>query len=105
LFDLHHGLDQLSRDTDKLIACFEHYLALEGHPITRAMAEQRMLQKLTRGLTEDITPLLPAGVHFTDTHAMPIRFVCHHLAPAGKHRLHLRIEVFLNLRRGFLAGF
>jgi len=24
------------------IACFDHYLALEGKPITRAMAEQRM---------------------------------------------------------------
>jgi predicted nucleotidyltransferase component of viral defense system len=70
LFDLYHGLDQLSLDTDKLIACLEHYLALEGHPISRAMAEKRMLQKLTRSLVEDVTPLLPAGVHFTDTHAM-----------------------------------
>lgn len=70
LFDLYHGLDQLLLDADKLIACFEHYLALESHSISRAMAEQRMLQKLTRSLTEDITPLLPAGVHFTDTHAM-----------------------------------
>jgi len=70
LFDLSNGLDRLSLDTDKLIACFEHYLELEGHLISRAMAEQRMLQKLTRSLTEDITPLLPAGVHFTDTHAI-----------------------------------
>lgn len=70
LFDLYHGLDQLSLDTDKLIACFEHYLTLEGHTISRAMAEQRMLQKLTRNVTEDIAPLLPAGVHFTDTHAI-----------------------------------
>lgn len=70
LFDLHHGLDQLSLDADKLIACFEHYLALEGHPISRAMAEQRMLQKLTGNLTEDITPLLPSGIEFTDVHAI-----------------------------------
>lgn len=64
LFDLHHGLDQLAMDRNKLIACFDHYLALEGRPITRAIAEQRMLEKLTRSLTEDIAPLLPAGVRF-----------------------------------------
>jgi len=38
LFDLHHGLDQLAMDPDKLISCFDHYLALEGNPITRAVA-------------------------------------------------------------------
>ncbi|MES2946342.1 MAG: nucleotidyl transferase AbiEii/AbiGii toxin family protein [Pseudomonadota bacterium] len=64
LFDLHQGLEQLSLDTSKLIACFDHYLALESKPITRAMAEQRMLEKLTRDITEDIAPLLPAGVRF-----------------------------------------
>jgi hypothetical protein len=57
-------------DFDKLIACFDHYLALEGKPITRAIAEQRMLEKLTRSLTEDIAPLLPAGVRFNDADAL-----------------------------------
>ncbi|QKE38149.1 nucleotidyl transferase AbiEii/AbiGii toxin family protein [Ferrovum myxofaciens] len=70
LFDLHHGLDQLGMDRDKLIACFDHYLALEGKPITRAVAEQRMLEKLTRSLTEDIAPLLPVGVRFNDDDAL-----------------------------------
>ncbi len=70
LFDLHEGLKQLSMDPGKLIACFEHYLALEGKPITRAIAEQRMLEKLRRSLTEDIAPLLPAGVQFNDDDAM-----------------------------------
>lgn len=70
LFDLHHGLEQLALDADSLIACFDHYLALESHPISRAMAEQRMLQKLTRSLTEDIAPLLPSGIEFTDVHAI-----------------------------------
>lgn len=70
LFDLHHGLDQLALDADNLMACFEHYLALEGHPISRAMAEQRMLQKLTRSLTEDIAPLLPVGVRFDEEAAI-----------------------------------
>lgn len=70
LFDLHEGLRRLSMDSDKLIACFEHYLALEGTPITRANAEQRMLEKLRRSLIDDIAPLLPAGIRFDDDAAM-----------------------------------
>lgn len=70
LFDLYHGLEQLAMDPRKLIACFDHYLALEGKPITRAVAEQRMLEKLTRSLIEDIAPLLPAGVRFNDDDAI-----------------------------------
>lgn len=64
LFDFNEGLRQLGLDSGKVISCLEHYLALEGHPISRAEAEQRMLKKLNRGLTEDIDPLLPAGVRF-----------------------------------------
>ena len=70
LFDLHQGLAQPMLDPDKLIACFNHYLALEGNAITRAVAEQRMLEKLTHSLTEDIAPLLPAGVRFNDVDAL-----------------------------------
>ena len=70
LFDLHQGLEQLHLDPQKVIACFDHYLALEGKPITRAMAEQRMLEKLTRSLTEDVAPMLPAGVRWTSEDAI-----------------------------------
>jgi predicted nucleotidyltransferase component of viral defense system len=70
LFDLHHGLEQLMLDPNKLITCFEHYLALEGNSITRAVAEQRMLEKLARSLTEDIAPLLPVGIRFNDDDAV-----------------------------------
>ena len=70
LFDLHQGLDQLALDAHELIASFDYYLALEGKTITRAGAEQRMLEKLTRSLIEDIAPLLPAGVHFNDDNAL-----------------------------------
>ncbi len=70
LFDLHQGLEQLALVPEKLIACFDHYLALEGKPITRAMAEQRMLEKLTRSLAEDVTPLLPAGIRFGEADAI-----------------------------------
>ena len=70
LFDLHHGLEQLSLNSNDLITCFNHYLTLEGKPISRAVAEQRMLEKLDRSLIEDIAPLLPVGVRFNDDDAM-----------------------------------
>lgn len=70
LFDLHHGLDQLGLDPARVIAAFDHYLAQEGTVITRAQAEQRMLEKLTQSLTEDISPLLPAGIRFDDADAL-----------------------------------
>lgn len=68
LFDLGEGLKDLSLDTGKLLASFEHYVTLEGKQITRPVAEQRMLEKLTHSLVEDVGPLLPAGVRF-DEHA------------------------------------
>jgi predicted nucleotidyltransferase component of viral defense system len=70
LFDLQQGLSLLDLNKDKLIACFDHYLAMENKPISRAIAEQRMLEKLTRNLTDDIAPLLPAGIRFNDDDAI-----------------------------------
>jgi predicted nucleotidyltransferase component of viral defense system len=70
LFDLDRGLRELSMSAEKLLACFDHYLAIEGKPITRAMAEQRMLERLTHSLTEDIGPLLPAGIRFNEDDAI-----------------------------------
>jgi predicted nucleotidyltransferase component of viral defense system len=70
LFDLNEGLLQLGLNRDRVIACFEHYLTQEGHSISRANAEERMLKKLNQSLTEDIAPLLPAGVSFTDADAI-----------------------------------
>ncbi len=70
IFDLHYGLEDLALDDDKVVACFYHYLKLEGQQITRAMAEQRMLQKLTSSLTEDIAPLLPTGVRYGESDAV-----------------------------------
>jgi hypothetical protein len=43
---------------------------LEGTSISHANAERRMLEKLNRSLTEDIAPLLPSGVTFTDAEAI-----------------------------------
>lgn len=70
LFDLHHGLGSLGLDPARVVAAFDHYLAEEGTVITRAHAEQRMLEKLSRSLTDDIGPLLPAGVRFNDDDAL-----------------------------------
>ena len=70
LFDLYEGLKQLSMNPDKLIACFEYYSSMEGKPISRAVAEQRMLRKLSRSLTDDIVLLLPADIQFDDEDAI-----------------------------------
>lgn len=70
LFDLHEGWKQLGLDGDKLVACFEHYLALEGKAISRANAEETMLRKLIKSLIEDVSPLLPVGVTFNEDDAI-----------------------------------
>ncbi len=70
LFDLNQGLAQLSMDARKIIASFEHYLTIQGMSINRAAAEQRMLQKLNKSLTEDIALLLPIGATFTEKEAI-----------------------------------
>lgn len=70
LFDLNQGLLQLTLDPGRIVSCFEHYLAVEEMAISRANAERRMLEKLGQSLTEDIAPLLPPGVRFTDTDAV-----------------------------------
>jgi hypothetical protein len=70
LFDFHVGFDQLALDPTKVLAAFEHYVARDGTPISRANAEERMLGKLTRSLTEDIAPLLAQGTVFGETEAL-----------------------------------
>jgi predicted nucleotidyltransferase component of viral defense system len=70
LFDLNEGLVSLSMDIEKLISCFDHYLALQETKISRANAEETMLKKLNQSLTEDIAPLLPVHVAYTDEDAV-----------------------------------
>lgn len=69
LFDLNEGLRQLPLAPEKVIASFDHYLTHEGTQITRANAEERMLAKLTRSLTDDIAPLLSTDVVYRDAEA------------------------------------
>jgi predicted nucleotidyltransferase component of viral defense system len=70
LFDLNEALLLPGLDGDRLLECFRHYLEQDGHPITRAIAEERMLNKLNTSLTEDIAPLLPPGVNFDEAAAI-----------------------------------
>ncbi len=70
LFDLGEGLKQLALDPTMVLASFDHYLALGDDVITRADAEQRMLEKFNRSLIEDIAPLLPVGVDFGEADAL-----------------------------------
>mgnify|MGYP000853280186 CR=1 FL=1 len=70
LFDFHVGFDQLSLDSARVIAAFDHYVAQDGMTISRANAEERMLGKLTRSLTEDISPLLAPGVTYDEADAL-----------------------------------
>ena len=64
LFDLAEGQRQLTLDAEKILQCFAFYLEQEGNQISRAHAEQRMLEKLAHDLTEDVVPLLPTGISF-----------------------------------------
>jgi hypothetical protein len=70
LFDFHVGFDQLALDSTKVLAAFEHYVARDRTAISRANAEERMLGKLTRSLTEDIAPLLAPGTVYGETEAL-----------------------------------
>ncbi len=70
LFDLGEGLARLNLDPDKVVASFNHYLRLQGKSVSRAEAEERMLEKINHDLVEDIAPLLPVGVEFNEDAAM-----------------------------------
>lgn len=65
LFDLHHGLNQMQLDRSKVIDGFRHYMSFEPKPISKANAQERMLDKLRRSLIEDIDVLLPVDSAFT----------------------------------------
>lgn len=70
LFDLNEGLQSLEMDLAEVIRCFHHYLSLEGTAISRAAAEQRLLERFEGSLTEDILALLPRGVVFSEDTAI-----------------------------------
>jgi hypothetical protein len=71
-----------------------------GKPITRAMAEQRMLETLTRSLTEDVAPMLPAGVRWSDADAIQAfeRVWAELIARISEDRWKLSVAVIEELR-------
>jgi len=60
LVDLSHALSVMrALNTARVVDLFACYMHAEGHPITRAQAEQRMFEKLANpSLLPDIKPLL-----------------------------------------------
>jgi predicted nucleotidyltransferase component of viral defense system len=62
LFDLAHALGVFDGlDTDRVLALFAQYMEAQGKSLTRAQAEQRMLNKLVHAdFLADIRPLLAA---------------------------------------------
>lgn len=60
LFDLSHALAVIDGlDTARVVELFRRYMDAEGHPLTRAQAEERMFAKLANPtFLSDIKPLL-----------------------------------------------
>ena len=60
LFDLAHAFDVFDGlDTDRVVTLFAQYMDAQGKRLTRAQAEQRMLNKLAHAdLLADVRPLL-----------------------------------------------
>jgi predicted nucleotidyltransferase component of viral defense system len=70
LFDLGEGLQQLQLDRERVVAAFEFHRKQQETTISRANAEERMLRKLRKSLTDDLTPLLPAHVEYSASRAI-----------------------------------
>jgi predicted nucleotidyltransferase component of viral defense system len=70
LFDLWQGLRQRTLNPGNVVRALQHYLECGQTPISRANAEERMLKKLTRSLSEDVAPLLPPAASFTEEEAI-----------------------------------
>lgn len=63
LFDLALSLDQLELSHDRVVECFRRYT--RSAPVTRAQFEANLAAKMQdSAFTEDLRPLLPAGVSF-----------------------------------------
>jgi predicted nucleotidyltransferase component of viral defense system len=62
LFDLAFALEQTSVSPERIVHCFEQYMAAGGESVTRAMFERSLADKKTDNVfTADMTPLLASG--------------------------------------------
>jgi hypothetical protein len=62
LFDLEIALTRLPVDPQRIVSAFLHYMAHDGHPMTRAQIEQNLALKIRDGVfLADLSPLLAGG--------------------------------------------
>ncbi len=62
LFDLEVALTRLPADPQRIVTAFLHYMANDGHPMTRAQVEQNLALKMRDGaFLADLSPLLASG--------------------------------------------
>lgn len=63
LFDLSHALKAGVVEPEKLLRCFQRYMAEGGHKVTRALFEQNLQEKAMRvDFRKDMEPILRAGL-------------------------------------------
>lgn len=80
LFDLWHAASSMELQTKAVVDCFLHYLAHEGHPVSRAEFEMNLFEKLNdRRFLDDTAPLLTTGSSWD--HQAAARYVFQSLAP------------------------
>jgi predicted nucleotidyltransferase component of viral defense system len=80
LFDLWHAASAMELQPKAVVDCFLHYLAHEGHPVSRAEFEMNLYEKLDdRRFLDDMAPLLTTGSSLD--HRAAARYVLQSLAP------------------------
>ena len=78
LYDLFNALQSGTTDNDRIVACFQHYLARDGLTVSRAQFEANLAAKLeSDAFLEDIRPLIPADASYDPIAAA--EFVCKEL--------------------------
>lgn len=79
LFDMATALSQGGVDPQRIMAAFSHYMAAEGHQITRTVFEENLRAKLQdHRFRSDIPPLLAEGRDWSidDAAAMVMQTLC-----------------------------
>ena len=71
LFDIWYALDTARCDPAKLLACFDRYMAEDGHRVSRAQFEENLAKKRQQPeFRDDVRPLLRPGLSWNCDTAM-----------------------------------
>ena len=71
LFDLWLCLEHGLINPEAVVHCFQRYMELEPHPVTRAVFEKNLTEKAQdRGFLGDIGPLLASDIQYDPEIAM-----------------------------------